>query len=61
MAANDQREHLTSSWIQWQEIAIIKNNMMACITNLSNLRQQIIRLIGETTGKVYGLMEPNSS
>ena len=22
MAANDQREHLTSSWIQWQEIAM---------------------------------------
>ena len=25
MAANDQREHLTSSWIQWQEIAMQAN------------------------------------
>lgn len=42
-------------------IAIIKNDMMACITNLSNLRQQIIRLFGETACKVYGLTELNSS
>jgi transposase len=42
-------------------IAIIKNDMMACITNLSNLRQQIVRLFGETACKVYGLTELNSS
>jgi transposase len=42
-------------------IAIIKNDMMACITNLSNLRQQIIRLFGETACNVYGLTELNSS
>jgi len=42
-------------------IAIIKNGMMACITNLSNLRQQIVRLFGETACKVYGITELNFS
>ena len=42
-------------------IAIIRNDMMACITNLSNLRRQIIRLFGETACKIYGLTESNSS
>ena len=37
------------------------NDMMACITNLSNLRRQIIRLFGETACKIYGLTESNSS
>ena len=41
--------------------AIIRNDMMACITNLSNLRRQIIRLFGETACKIYELTESNSS